>query len=136
MMEKIKKLLTKEMILYIIFGLCTTIINFTSFYIMAEIWRWEKNSSHFISIILAVIFAYITNRNLVFHSNANMLKEKLKEFFKFILGRAFTLLVEFFGGIALFQTAIPEIISKLIITILVVILNFFISKFIIFKTKK
>lgn len=136
MMEKIKKLLTKEMILYIIFGLCTTIINFTSFYIMTEIWRWEKNSSHFISIILAVIFAYITNRNLVFHSNANMLKEKLKEFFKFILGRAFTLLVEFFGGIALFQTAIPEIISKLIITILVVILNFFISKFIIFKTKK
>ena len=134
-MEKIKKLLTKENILYVIFGLLTTIINFSLFYAMIKI-GWNKNLSHLLSIIAAVIFAYITNKDLVFHSKANGLKEKLKEFFKFIIGRSFTLLIEFFGGMLLFQIEIPEMISKLIITILVVILNFFISKFFVFKLEK
>lgn len=129
----LKKFLTKEVILYIIFGIFTTIINFASFYIMVKIWGWEKNLSNFISITLAVILAYSTNKDLVFHSRAEGIKEKLKEFFKFIIGRVFTMVVEFFGGFILFQTIIPEMISKFIITVVVIILNFLISKFFAFK---
>lgn len=132
----IKKVLTKEVMLYIVFGVFTTVVNLGTFYIMNSLLKWDKNLSNFIAILLAVLFAYITNKDLVFHSKADSLKEKLMEFFKFIAGRAFTMIVEFFGGLLLFQTPIPEMISKLIVTIVVVILNFFISKFFAFKSKK
>lgn len=138
-MEKIKKviekILTKEVILYIVFGLLTTIINLGSFYVFNNIWQWNENLSNLIAIILAVLVAYITNKDLVFHSEAKTLKEKLQEFFKFMLGRAFTMIVEFLGGFLLFQTPIPEMVSKAFITVLVIILNFFISKFFAFNHK-
>ena len=78
--------------------------------------------------------SYITNKDLVFHSDAKTAKEKIYEFFRFIAGRAFTMLIEFVGGWLLFQTPIPEMISKCIVTVVVIILNFFISKFFAFKS--
>lgn len=139
-MEKFKKLvrkvLTKEVILYGIFGVLTTIINLGSFYIMSTILKWNENLSNIIAIILAVLFAYITNKDLVFHSKAESTKERLIEFFKFILGRTFTMIIEFLGGLILFETAIPIMISKCCITVVVIILNFFISKFFAFKSKE
>ena len=96
----------------------------------------EENISNIIAILLAVLFAYITNRDLVFHSGAKTLKEKLVEFTKFIAGRAFTIAVEFVGGLILFELPIPNIITKLGFTVIVIILNFFISKFFAFKSKR
>ena len=46
------------------------------------------------------------------------------------------MVIEFVGGALLFETTIPEMISKLFVTVVVVIMNFFISKFFAFKTKK
>lgn len=136
-MEKIrkiiKKVLTKEVILYIVFGVITTVVNIGSFYIMNTLLKWDKNIANLIAIILAVLFAYITNKDLVFHSEAETIKEKLSEFLKFMAGRAFTMIVEFIGGWLLFQTLIPEMISKLMVTVVIIILNFFISKFFAFK---
>lgn len=134
--ELIKKILTKEIILYIVFGVLTTLVNLGSFYIMNTLFYWNENVSNMIAIVLAVLVAYVTNKDLVFHSKAEGAKEKLTEFFKFILGRAFTMIIEFFGGLLLFQTAIPTMISKCIVTIIVIILNFFISKFFAFRSNK
>lgn len=139
-MKKIKailgKVLTKEVILYIAFGVLTTLVNLGTFYVLHEIFNWENNLSNLIAIVLAVLVAYITNKDLVFHSEAKTAKEKIEEFLKFILGRAFTMIIEFLGGLVLFQTVIPEMISKALITVIVIILNFFISKFFAFKSKK
>ena len=129
----IKKMLTKEVILYVVFGIFTTIVNLGSFYIMNSLLHWDENISNFIAIILAVLFAYITNKDLVFHSNAKGIKNRVIQFIKFIIGRAFTMVVEFVGGILLFQLPIPNIITKALLTIIVIILNFFISKFFAFK---
>ncbi len=131
-----KKILTKEVMLYIIFGLLTTIINLGSFYVLNDLWKWNENIANLIAILLAVLVAYLTNKDLVFHSEASGIKEKLQEFFKFMLGRAFTMIVEFLGGFVLFQTPIPEMISKAFITIIVIVLNFFISKFFAFNKKQ
>lgn len=131
--ELLKKILTKEVILYIIFGIFTTIVNLGSFYIMNSLLHWDDNISNFIAIILAVLFAYITNKDLVFHSNAKGIKNRIIQFIKFMIGRAFTMVVEFVGGILLFQLPIPNIITKALLTIIVIILNFFISKFFAFK---
>lgn len=129
-----KKLLTKEVIFYIIFGVFTTLVNIGSFYILTNFINLEKNISNLLSIIIAVLFAYFTNRKLVFNSQATTFNEKLNEFFKFIVGRAFTMVVEFVGFFVLFNLLhIHELISKTSITIIVIILNFFISKFFAFK---
>ena len=126
----------KEVILYIVFGILTTVVNLGSFYIMTDIFKWDNNVSNFIAIVLAVLIAYITNKDLVFHSKAESIIEKLNEFFKFIAGRVFTMIIEFLGGIILFLLPIPEIISKLFLTVVVIILNFLISKFFTFKSQK
>lgn len=134
--EIIKKVCTKEVILYAVFGVLTTIVNLASFYILVNIIKLEENISNIIAILLAVIFAYFTNKDLVFHSNAKLPKEKLVEFAKFMSGRAFTMVVEWVGCLVLFLTPIPQMLSKLAMTIIVVILNFFISKFFAFKKQK
>lgn len=130
----IKKVLTREVILYILFGILTTGVNLGSFFIMNSIFKWEENISNFVAILLAVLFAYVTNKDLVFHSGAKTAKEKLVEFAKFMAGRAFTMVIEFVGGLILFKLPIPNIITKLGLTIIVIILNFFISKFFAFKS--
>ena len=103
---------------------------------MNSLLLWDENVSNIIAIVLAVLFAYITNKDLVFHSEARKIKERLIQFFKFMLGRAFTMVVEFFGCLVLFQTSIPNIVSKCLVTVVVIVLNFFISKFFAFKTNK
>ena len=130
----ITKFFTKEVIFYGLFGVLTTIVNLGSFYVLNSILKIEENISNAFAVFIAVLFAYFTNRKLVFNSTASTFKEKIIEFFKFIAGRAFTMLVELVGFwfLATFL-GINELISKLTITILVIILNFFISKFFAFK---
>ena len=130
----IKKVCNKEVILYIVFGVLTTLVNFVSFYILTHFIYLDENLSNVIAIILSVLFAYFTNRKLVFNSTAVTFKENLKEFYKFILGRLFTMILEIVGFYLLFNIMhIHELISKLFITVIVIILNFFISKFFAFK---
>lgn len=131
----VSKFFTKEVILYIVFGLLTTAINVGSFSILTYLLHIEENLANNIGIVLAVLFAYITNKDLVFHSEAQGFGEKFIEFCKFILGRLFTMFIESIGGSVMFRyLPIPPIVSKCIITIVVIILNFFISKFFAFKS--
>lgn len=137
-MEKLikltKKFCTKEIIFYALFGVLTTIINVGTLFILSNYTPIEKNIANIISIIVAVLFAYFSNRKLVFNSKAITFKENFHEFIKFIIGRSFTMLVEACGFYLLFSIChIHELISKFTITIIVVILNFFISKFFAFK---
>lgn len=132
-----QKIFTKEIILYAVFGILTTIVNIGSFYIMTEFLHINENLANNVAIVIAVIVAYFTNKDMVFHSKAVGFSEKFIEFFKFILGRLFTMFIESIGGSLLFKfVPIPTIISKCIITIIVIILNFFISKFFTFKSDK
>lgn len=134
--ELIKKLCTKEVIFYAIFGILTTVVNIGSFYVLNSLFHLEENTSNMIAISLAVLVAYFTNKDLVFHSQADEFGEKVVEFCKFILGRLFTMAIEYIGCALLFKyVPIPNIISKCIITIIVIIINFFISKFFAFKPK-
>ena len=133
----LEKILTVEVFLYIVFGVLTTIVNIGVFAILTSLCGLEENVSNIIAIVIAVLFAYFTNRGLVFNSSASTIKEKAFEFFKFMLGRAFTMVVEFLGFFLLFNIiGIHKLISKTVITIIVIILNFFISKFFAFKSSK
>lgn len=141
--ETIKKVLTKEVISYIIFGILTTVVNIIVSYILKAIFKVEGNIASTIGIICSILFAYFTNRKCVFESNANKAKEKWVEFGKFILGRAFTMVIEIIGVFVLndiihmfygvFSDNIAYLVNKCIITVIVIVLNFFISKFFAFK---
>ena len=137
-MEKIKALIkkvcTREVIFYAIFGILTTLINIILSTILEKALHLEGNLASTIGIICSILFAYFTNRKLVFNSTATTFKEISKEFSKFIVGRLFTMIIEMIGFYLLYTVfTIPMLISKCIISIIVIILNFFISKLFAFK---
>lgn len=141
--ELMKKVLTKEVILYIVFGVTTTLLNIVISYVLKAFFKVEGNIASTIGIIICVLFAYFTNRKLVFNSKAVTIKEQLSEFGKFVLGRAFTMVIEIIGVFLLndvihtfygaFSDNMAYLINKVVISIIVIILNFFISKFFAFK---
>lgn len=126
----------KALILYGIFGVTTTIINVVSYALMLLI-GINVQVSVVVSWLLAVIVAYLTNRVWVFNSGASTNIELLREFISFMLARLATLIVEmliiWFGVQLLDQ---DPIIWKIIDNIVVIILNYVISKLIVFKNTR
>ena len=133
-MKKIKeKILNKEIFLYIIFGLITSIINIGTFYILTNI-GVIYIISNLIALILAKTVAYLTNKFIVFKKKCKNKKELLIEIISFIFVRGITMLIDFIGLIILIEIFnIEKIISKIIVTIIVIIINYIASKKYIFK---
>ncbi len=88
------------------------------------------------AFIIALIFAYWVNKTIVFDSKCENAKALLKEIFSFTSCRIFTQII----SLGLMNLAIVihmnEIIMKIIANIVVIILNFILSKLIIFKKNK
>lgn len=126
----------KALILYGIFGVTTTIINVVSYGLLLFI-GINVQIAVVVSWLLAVIVAYFTNRVWVFNSGAVTKLELLREFISFMLARLATLVVEmviiWFGVQLLNQ---DPIVWKIIDNIVVIILNYIISKLIVFKIRK
>lgn len=131
--EIIEKFLTQEVIKYIIFGILTTLVNLIISFSLNGIFKVDGAFASAIGIIVSILFAYFTNRKWVFGTNAKGGKENFNEFIKFILGRAVTMIIEQ-GGVILFYSymKLPFMPVKLSLTIIVIILNFFFSKFLVF----
>lgn len=120
---------------YAIFGILTTIINVYTFKVCIDFGVLYQIAL-VIAFILAIVFAYFTNRNLVFGSKAESLQEQLYEFFKFLISRISTLGVEFIGMFVLYDLLRYNIIySKLFLNVVVIVLNYLLSQFFIFKQK-
>lgn len=126
----------KEVINYLIFGFLTTMINLAVYFILTVSVLDARNSlelqiANVVAWIVAVIFAYITNRKFVFASkNSN----KFKELGSFFLARVVTLLVDmilmYLGvNILNFNDKIIKVISQVI----VIVSNYILSKLFVFK---
>ena len=83
----IKKLYDKyrDVIPYLFFGVLTTVVNVVGYWVAAHPFRWSVMPSTIFAWVLAVLFAYITNRKWVFHSTAKGSKEILKEMVSFFV---------------------------------------------------
>lgn len=138
--ELMKKLYYKyeEIINYLIFGILTTIISVITYLFFANIIFSIKNDltiqiSNVLSWICAVTFAYITNRKYVFKSKIKG-KKQIKEAMNFFLSRIFSLIVDMLMMYILFSIIhMDDTIAKLLVQIVVVILNYLLSKIIVFK---
>lgn len=126
MRKIIAKLYNNKIVRYIFFGGCSTIVNLTSFYILRQL-NVNLNVANIMSIILAILFAYIVNSKFVFRKN------NTKSFIKFIVVRVITMAVEIGAVWFLVESVhINEMIVKIIVQFVVVILNYIFSRFFVF----
>ena len=131
-MNILKKILNKEIFLYLIFGILTTIINIDSFFLFNKLFDYKL--SNIIAFILAIVFAYITNKVYVFESKKEEKLEIIKEFIFFIGSRLFTFVLDMLLMILFIEALFMNVlISKIIANIFVIILNYILSKKLVFK---
>lgn len=135
-MEKVLYLYKKykEILLYLFFGVLTTIVSLSTYYFFSEILEIHYLISNVFSWIFAVLFAYITNRLWVFKSKNNDIKSILKEMFAFVNCRLLSGAIDMVVMFLLVDILIVNsMYAKLITQIVVVILNYIFSKLIVFK---
>ncbi len=159
----IDKLFTREIITYVVFGVLTTVVNLVVFYITKQIFisiGWDgvfnaiftsagsekilallgKGTDYLdatvIAWVAAVIFAFVTNKLIVFESKSWKPLVAGKEFVAFIGARVFSLLVELlFMFVTVTLLSFNEFIAKIFVQFIVVVLNYVFSKLIIFRKK-
>ena len=122
------KVLNKETVSYLVFGILTTVVDFITYlvclsfsvnYLLANVIAW----------CVAVLFAYVTNKLFVFDSKSFKWNVIIDEILSFVGGRVFSLL---FSLVFIYATVMlmgmPVIVSKIISAVFVVIINYVISK--------
>lgn len=138
-MNKIKKLYTKykEIINYLVFGVLSTLVNFITYFITARVIGIDEVISNGIAWFCSVLFAYITNKLFVFESKTNSLKAFCKEILSFFLARVVSGIFCDVGTFAIMVKVlnINDVVSKVVTQIMVIILNYILSKVVIFRKK-
>lgn len=124
----------KDIILYIFFGGCTTAINLLTYYAGTRYLGLGTIAGTFLAWWVAVVFAYLTNRKLVFHSSNKAPAAILLEFLFFVLCRLLTGLLDivvmyFFVD----RLGWPDLVMKPLSNLIVIITNYLASRWLIFK---
>lgn len=136
MKDLIRKLYESEIVRYAFFGGLTTLVNLAVFYGLLLL-KINHNAANVVSIIVAILFAYIVNFKYVFRSKCDSLKEHLTPFLRFVGARLFSMVVEV-GGVWLLVDVLSQnpMVGKLLTQAIVIVLNYIFSKFFVFKTEK
>lgn len=128
----------REIISYIFIGGLTTIVSLGTYYLLVIIFLDPSNAfqlqvANIISWIAAVIFAYFTNRAIVFKSTN---QDVFREMMVFCFSRVGTLLVDMLSMYMMVTLLeMNDKISKIIVQFIVMILNYVISKFMVFVNR-
>lgn len=136
-MKKIlEKIDIREIVSYLIIGILTTVVSLVSYYLLTiyildPSKAIELQIANVLSWILSVTFAYFTNRKYVFRSKD---KNIVKEGIKFYSARLLTLFMDMaIMFIFVSLLGINDKIIKLVSQVVVVVANYIISKFMVFK---
>lgn len=149
-MEKIKKLLNRETVLYIIFGVATTVVNYVVFHLLYNVLWQQQNSltANAAAFVAAVIFAFVVNKMFVFESRSWNMDALKREVPSFLAGRIGSFGIEEaglflaekvlkLGGVIAFAMGGMILdwitIIKVVLSFIVVILNYVFCKLFVFK---
>lgn len=137
--DKLKALFIKyyDVIAYLFFGVCTTVVNIVVYAICAKVLHFNTVVSTTIAWILSVAFAYITNRIWVFKSKVKDFKGIMREICSFVAARLATGVLDLlimYVFVDLLHW--PDMIIKVASNILVIVLNYIASKLFIFAKPK
>ena len=126
--------LGSETIRYVLVGAITTLVNFCVFALLYGAIGIGVTVSNVTSIFIAIVFAYIANKLVVFRRRSASLTALILEFCKFVGSRFFTMALEV-GAVELFYSVLEQDarLGKIAAQILVIIANYLISKLIVFR---
>nr|WP_294153253.1 GtrA family protein [uncultured Clostridium sp.] len=124
----------KEVLLYIFFGGLTFFVSIGTFAVFNVYMGMNELIANIISWVIAVIFAFLTNRIWVFNSPTEKVTEFIKQMISFFSGRLITLIIEELI-LFIFITCLhfSSILIKVAAQVIVILLNYIISKFFIFN---
>ena len=138
MIRKVKELVEKywDIVSYLFFGVCTTIVNYLIYIPCYNLWGLSASVSNMIAWVVAVAFAYLTNKTFVFKSNDWSAATVVPELTKFIgcrigSGAAETMIL----FLAVDLLGWNGNVWKLLTQIMVVVLNYIGSKLLVFRKK-
>ena len=139
-MKKIKNLILRfyqnDVVRDVFFGGCTTLVNLVCFFVLRKC-SVELNTANLISIITAILFAYVVNSRYVFQDKCETLKDHFRPFCKFISARLVTMVIEVGGVWLLVEVCrMNDMAGKFITQFIVLALNYIFSKFFVFTTGK
>lgn len=137
-MERIKKMISqyREIIVYLVFGVLSTIVNYAVYLPLYNLARYSATVSNMIAWVFAVLFAFLTNKPFVFHSDDWSMPTLLPEAAKFVGCRLASGAIETFLLFLMVDTlGMNGNLWKLICAVIVIILNYVGSKLIVFIKK-
>lgn len=135
--EEIKKDEVKkqsELISYAIFGVATTVVSMVVYGVCNSAFEMHYLISNIVSWVIAVAFAYITNKMFVFKTRGMGFAQLKREITLFVSARLASLGIEELGLFILIGLiGWGELLAKLVMQVVVIVLNYIFSKLVIFK---
>ncbi len=132
-----KKLYQNQAVRYIFFGGCTTMVNLVTYYVLRTLLGVDITAANTAAILTAIVFAYVVNKLFVFEHRTESLLALLKEAGSFFGMRFGTMVVEVLGVLLLACIwGMNDMAAKVIIQFVIMVLNYLISKFVVFKDDK
>ncbi len=146
-MNFFKRILKKETLSYLFFGGMTTLVDYLVFFLCYNLCSIQELVANAVAFFTAVLFAYTVNKILVFHSKNLGFSSLIREFCSFVGARLLTFALEQLGlwfcgmlglgAVPVFTlfsfTADGIVVAKLALSVIVVIVNYFLCKFVIFR---
>lgn len=133
----------RELIIYFIVGVLTTLVNWISYAAGVKLLGWSITVSNIIAWVIAVAFAYVTNKIWVFCSRSWEIRFIAREVSLFVSARLLTGVLEMAGVPLLVSLGLNQTIfgvkgmwSKVTVSVVVMVLNYIFSKLFIFRKEK
>lgn len=127
----------KDLIAYGFFGALTTLVNIVAYWLCAHPLSMGTLPANVLAWVAAVLFAYVTNRKWVFHSQATGTREILRELVSFFACRLATGIMDWvIMFVCVDVLHFNDMVIKVLSNILVIILNFVFSKLLVFRKRK
>ena len=130
----IKKVYSKESIRYILFTIITTGVNIAIYQILV-MQKCNYMIANLIAITFAKVLVFITNKYAVFRTKSPKKEDEVKEITLFVVFRIITGVVDFIGLFVLVKITGEKVVSKYANVLIVAILNYLFSKYVVFRKK-
>ena len=122
-----------RLVRYVLGGISTTLLNIFLFWLLSFIMPGYR-SANLIAIILTKLYGYLINKLFVFRSRHLTREQLIREIFTYTASRGFKGIVDYFGLILLISViGIAPFPAKVIVQGIVIVLNYVLGKFIVFK---
>lgn len=127
----------RDVISYLFFGVLTTLVNMVAYYLLYEVCAIGNDLSTFLAWLIAVVFAFLTNKPFVFRSHDwsfPVLWPEVKSFFACRVGTGVFELIAM--HILVVMLGFDGMVMKFLVNVVVVILNYIGSRFLVFRKAK